>query len=765
LFENELKMSSHERARLLTRLLHVIMVTFVFVVIWGPWFAHHHVPESQFAPQAILDARRAPDDALLKELGGYDLYPRLPWTDDGQLVKVAEKLVQGQIELPRFPAATLAIPFVPSTMASGPTMWQLFVHSLGLPRVLLDAYEKTGRAQFLQAAADYLVAYDAYERSAWAPSGFLWRDTWRTFVRNDHAVASRVPVLTDFWRLYRTSPSYQPEVGEAVLRMAARAAYLVTDPSRFTVATNHGVMQNLAACNVALAFPGLPGVEGHCRLALSRLDEQLAFFISDEGFILEHSPGYQNFSLRLIGIALRYSTLSNTEIPESWLWKYHAAQRVFAGLRRPDGSLPVFGDTGAGPLGPGPVTVVIDGQGRASSAALRDWIPEDELLLAPVAGYAVWWDGLRAWPDARAIAQTAMAWSHFPGMGHKHADELSLSMWARGTAWWGNVGYWPYDSEGRTLAESWEGSNAPHLVGEPAEAVRETRLRYHGADQTFAVFDVERRGPGLYQARRQVIHVRPYLWVVIDTSSGVKEGRTSTTWTTAPTVRLTENGGRGGYRLTDASSGHLLQAYFDGAPNTTRRVIAGSLSPFGGWSVVGPIVQPASAVVVEGPADGSWQLTSWNLIGNPNGAGLPERGLTEPPLMQRWEGADSWELALQTAAESITLQRRDGRIHLISAAERTRTLRLQAGPDVSRARAALRAAFAEASRKYGAADMSSTYRLKVTTVLLVGLLLNGVALRVIRQFRPQVALSAEVVLAGSWMLASFYLVMIRAQLL
>src|SRR5688572_14647704 len=132
---------SRDRARLLTVSLHGFVVTSVFVVIWTPWFAYNHVPESPITPDVVLEARRTPLDSLLKELGGYDLYPRLSWTDDEQLVRAAEKLVQGQVDLPRFPSGTVAMPFVPSAMASGPTMWQLFVHSLGLPRVLLDAYE------------------------------------------------------------------------------------------------------------------------------------------------------------------------------------------------------------------------------------------------------------------------------------------------------------------------------------------------------------------------------------------------------------------------------------------------------------------------------------------------------------------------------------------------------------------------------------------------------------------------------------------------
>ncbi len=749
-----------ERAGLLAALLRGAGVALVFVVIWGPWFAFNHVPEARLGPDMIEEARRIPDDALLAELGRYNLHQALPWADDRQLVKAAEKLLLGRVELPGFQAGTVALPLNAAAMASGPTMWQLYVHSLGLPRVLLDAYKADGRAEFLDAAAEYLVAYDAYEGSGWAPGGYLWSDTWRRFVRNDHAVAARVPVLTEFWRLYRRSPNYRPDVGEAVFRMAARGAHLLADPSRFTVATNHGVMQNLAACNIGLSFPTLPGVEGHCRLAFKRLDEQLAFFINDEGFVLEHSPGYQEFAVVLIGIALRYLTLSEQEIPQLWLRKYQAAQRVYAELRRPDGSLPVFGDTDGGAGGAGPVIFAFDDQGRAGRPAKRVWSPKDAVLLAPVAGYCLWWDGLDDWPNPRRLSQTAIAWSYFQGMGHKHADEMSLAVWAGGTSWWANVGYWSYDAAGREMAESWEGANAPHLVDERTDCPRETRLRYHGRDGRLAVIDLERRGSGPYGARRQIVHVGPRLWIVIDTSAGVKGARTRTTWTTSPTVRLTENGAGGAYTLTDGNSRQSLRAFFDGAPGTVLQTIEGSRSPFGGWSVVGGMVRSAPAVVVEWPADGSWALAAWSLADEPGS----EPGLAGAPRMHRWTGAEDWEVILPTGAGRVTLQRRQGRVDMSAPAGHIWSLDLESGPDVSRATADLRAAFAAASKTYGTADMSGTYRVKVTVVLLVALLLNTIILHVVRRYRPAWTSPLGFILAAGWLLMSYYFVFVRAQL-
>lgn len=758
--------TERNRAGFFATLVGGVGVALVFGAIWGPWVAYYYLPEPRIAPEVIAEARRVPDDVLLRELGSYDLYPPLTWTSEDQLVKAAEGLLVGRVDLPGFPVAKFAVPLVPSEMATGPTTLQLFVYAFGLPRVLVDAYKASGRPEFLDAAAEYLVAFDDYERAAWQPGGYLWHDTWRRFARNDHAVASRVPVLTDFWRVYRQSPNYRPDVASAVFRIVARAADLLTDPAQFTVATNHGVMQNLAACNAELAFPTLPGVEGLCQLAFTRLGEQLAFFINDEGFVLEHSPGYQSFSLRLIGIALRQLTLSRIEIPESWLRKYYAAQRVYADLRRPDGTLPVFGDTDGGSDGAGPPTVVVDDHGHASPPVARDWSPGNQLLIAPVAGYALWWDGPDAGPDARDTTQTAVAWSNFPGMGHKHADEMSLAVWARGTSWWGNVGYWPYEPVGRRLAESWAGSNAPHLVGEREGDMRETRLRYYGRDDNLVVVDVERRGPGDYQARRQVVQVGNRVWVVIDTtSSGINESRTRTIWTTSPTVQMTEREADGEFTLTDRRSGQSLRAFFLGAPGTSRSLIEGSLNPFGGWLVVDYVPQPAPAVVVDRPADGSWQLVSWSLADNAGNTPLSEIGLAGPPHMQRWVGVDDWQVLLPTATGTVSITRSGGRIDMMSGAEPAESLQLNLGENVSKATVDLRAALEASSAKYGAADMSGVYRLKVTVVLLAALLLNVTVLRFARRISQKWAKRLRILLSATWLLLGYYLVFVRAQLM
>ena len=100
-------------------------------------------------------------------------------------------------------------------------------------------------------ARDMIVAWNAY-RPPPLPKGLLW---------NDHATAARIRVLGEFWRLdIGGVPTHRPEVGRAVLEQAARYGALLAKRGRFTFASNHGMMQNLALLQLERAFRRWPAV-------------------------------------------------------------------------------------------------------------------------------------------------------------------------------------------------------------------------------------------------------------------------------------------------------------------------------------------------------------------------------------------------------------------------------------------------------------------------------------------------------------------------
>jgi len=729
-----------------------LAATLVLVGVWLPHFAHYYVASVPIPAATIEEARRTPDDATLRALAaltpGY--FVARPVVDLSDPVGPADRLLQGVVDVPGLPHVQVTMPFSPADVARGSGGWQLSQAALTLPLLLLRAYEATGQDRYLLAARDVILGWSSLERRAWLPTGFLW---------NDHAVAARIPVLAHFWLVYRRHPAYDPAVAEAVLQLVARSAAVLARPDHFTLATNHGVMQNLGLWHYALAFPSLPRAQIYARTALDRFEGQMAFYVNDEGAILEHSAGYHRDGIELLSLAFTYLARQHMAPAPPWIEKYERSLTFYQALRRPDGRLPLLGDTGAGPDPVGPLTIPIrSGELAGAPSPPPTWPHPEPTTLLPVAGYAIWWHGLERWPAPAGLSQTTIAWSYFPGHGHKHADEPSLDIWAEGRRWLSNVGYWPDGERGRSAAESWGGSNAPHLVDEPADSPRSTRLRSHGWSDGLAAVDLERR-LGNYHVRRQIGYVAPGLWVVVDHASGVPSAVTRTQWTTSPDITIGPSGSTGRYILRPRDAGRSMSLDLLSSPAATVRHVRGSLDPFAGWLVDPRTPTPSDAIVLDQPAGDSWSIAVWGLGADDATSATASR---EPAGVLRRD--DDWRVALPGGR--LTLSRRGATLEVtgVDGPRPSQSLALAVARDVDPDRGQIQAALDEAAQKYPRFRELGSYRLRVTYALLLALAFQEIGFGALAGIRSAAALRTPIRLAtvalwlagGAW-LVLFYL--------
>lgn len=695
----------------------------VMVAVWYPHVAQYYVSTPPVTPEAVEAARQTPDDALLRELAG--LTPSYMLTkavfDVRDPVQAADRLLEGRVEVPGVPRRAVTMPFATRDVMEGPTDWQLAVGALSLPALLLRAYEQTHEDRYLLAARDMLIGWARFERSSWLPHGFLW---------NDHAVAARMPVLGQFWLAYRHHSSYDPAVAAEILRFTARTAASLADPRQFTVYSNHGVSQNLALLHYSLAFPTLPARDRVRRLAVERLGEQFGFYVTDEGVILEHSFGYQRDGLELLGMAVRYRSLIGEPVPADWIAKYRRAVSFYAQLRLPNGELPNVGDTPTEADVAGPRITEVGEDGRTGPLAPpAAWPTPAPSTVDPVAGYALWWNLPGHGAASGLPSRTAVAWSYFPGHAHKHADEMSWVLWAGGQTWLSSVGYWKTDTPGDPEASSWAGSNAPHLRGEPTKSARSTRLLASGRSERMAMLDLERSGPERYKARRQIVHVKPDLWIVVDHVSGRAGGVNQVQWATAKDIELRSIGAGNLYRLQPAAGSLSMILGLAASPAPTIHRLRGSFDPFGGWQMVGSwVATPVDALLLEQPSENSWSITTWCLQDESKApASCPPR-----PISARYTGDDDWSVTVPRLPASITISRKGEAVtgDLPSPSEGHR-LTLETPVDPGSRRAAIQGAFEQAARHYPRFRDLGAYRLRVIYSIGVVMILQGLVLGLI----------------------------------
>jgi len=375
--------------------------------------------------------------------------------------------------------------------------------------------------------------------------------------------------------------------------------------------------------------------------------------------------------------------------------------------------------------------------------------------LYPVSGYSIWWDGLDSTSNIRNLSQTVLSWSNFAGHGHKHADEMSLLFWAGGQTWWANIGYWPYGNEWRSTIEAWPGSNAPHLIDESPGTPRIASLVSTGSADNLKFVELERTGVGSYLARRQVIHWTPNIWVVLDSTSCKEQSRTTTTWTTPSNVQWEQRAG-GSFLLKSNDSEQQLDFFVVSSAGTEQKLFRGSVHPFAGWQVEGGTPTPASALVVEQPAQNSWAAAVWSWQPDVNASGLTGR-----PQMTKWTDATNWEMQLSAGGKEITLRRQANRILLHPDHGTDTTLELQAPPDINSQLAELNRNFASSTARYPRFYENTAKRLKVTYVLIGIFVLQQLFFLVYKRGRwphPEILKLLSViawVAGGIWMI-SFY---------
>lgn len=645
----------------------------VILSIWWPDYQHFHIDRTPIPPLLADTLERLPTSEVLREIGGMATGVSLEIPKDKH-PETARKILDNILEAPAFLAQPMLLAGWPDDLTRGGLTFQLVVASLNIEDLLIEEFERTGERRFLSVARDRILSFAKWEDAQLKPTAFLW---------NDHAVAARIPVLVRLWLHLRNDSETTPAQKIALLALVNRSGELLAKDSQFTVQTNHGVVQNIALLQIAAAFPELPGSPQWRRTAQDRLELQLGFYVSKEGVVLEHSAGYHVFGTELLAYALRLFRLNGLEPSERLRSSANGTFDFTRDLLRPDGSLPLFGNTAAGyrhalptsrEAGALPVT-------RNSPPFPRT---EPISRIFPLSGYALWWS------TGDFPSQTVIAWAKHDHHGHKHADEPSLHFWSRGYDWITAAGYWPYDQSGYAQANGWTGSNAPHLLGEPTKSPRNARLVASGEKGELRAVDIENLRDSGLRIRRQVVELSPEQLLVLDTHDGA-QGPIETMWTIDHRLALRPDN-QTHFISSPTDTGDTLHIALANPENDSVRasILVGNRSSFAGWIVVGRNPTAASTLRVEHLAPKGITAT------------LISVGKSEEPeslSISPESNGENWTVQIGQPSEHVTVERRGSTLEIISPRQRQQ-IDLVEPPPTTAEKQALRSAMSEAIARY-----------------------------------------------------------------
>lgn len=609
--------------------------------VWWPEFNTFRIDRTIPSATTIEKLSGSASSRDLAEIASVDMDVSLGIPLAERATEVA-KILSGLLNAPVYLPSAYPLQGWPKDLMTGSPTFQLVMASLAMEDLLLKEYESVGNRQYYLLARDRVLSFARWESHQEKPIAFAW---------NDHAIAARVSVLTRLWSHLRNDASTLPAQRQELIALVERSGEMLAKKSLFTVRTNHGVMQNLALLQISAAFPDLPNASEWRKLAMERLDLQLRFYVSDEGVVLEHSAGYHAFGNHLLGTALQLVRLNRLEPPQSWLKAYTASSDFLQILARPDGSLPLVGNTAGGvPESTSPKSAV---NGSVEGAHLY-----------PLSGYSVWWSAVAP------PSQTVVAWAKHDRHGHKHADEPSIHFWSRGIDWITATGYWPYGARGFDQANGWLGSNAPHAKGEQMNKPRTVTLLGSAESGGIRSIEIENSRASGFAVRRQIIQLSSDQLLVLDAVRG-SEVPVETLWTLDTRLTLQALGGQH-FETNSLDQGYSLQIELarENDKPTKASLYKGSWKPFAGWVVKGNEPTPSSAMLVEQPPGDSLTATLFTVSDQ-----------SESRVIKLLAGAqpDDWTIEIQANSGAQRVQRSGERISVNNAIS-TSTLRLVAPP-------------------------------------------------------------------------------------
>lgn len=660
---------------------------------WAPLVSHRYVPGASVPDGVVAAHATRPDDARLTDVADASMATDHPLVG-AQAVAAANEILRGRLVLPGFPTLDVPPEFSPDTLTMGTPVQQLWIGSLYVPDLLLRAYEARRDPAHLELARRYVRSFLRWDAARHWPVRYEW---------TAHATANRIAVLARFWKFTRADGDV--ETATLLHRHVARAAAMLAEPSQFVANTNYGVMQNLALVQISIAFPALPDAARLRGLAVERLLKQLPAYIDDDGMVLEHAAGYHFHGVVATGHLVRLLRAAGQPVPPALEHAFLRSGAVFAAMQRPDGSLPPYGNTFrySWRLPPG----------LAAELAATPTAPAPRIAGATTFATAGLWISAGSSFDGRPV-QAVVPWGYFPTNGHRRAQEASLLLWADGTDWTTNTGYWPNsDAIGAQRVEGWDGGNAPHLAGERADATRETDLVARAAADDIHVLDLVRSNADGATVRRQIVQLDRERWLVLDVASDPSERALRVLWTSAPETRWRADSATS-FSISRRDTPVAMTASFAGPDGVSLRPLRGSREPFGGWVAFDRAAHPAPAIELVA-SKGRWLASAFELRrGDDTPAATLDVALTD---------AEHWTATLRDRAGQRTLQR-DGATLRVQDVRGTRAVTLQPGPDASAARERIAATAADLRREFPRFREAVPERIERTALIAAFLLLS-----------------------------------------
>lgn len=267
------------------------------------------------------------------------------------------------------------------------------------------------------------------------------------FARNDHAVANQAENLV-FLLAYLHMGGLGDDAGDEIASAIHGHAELLATDGFYSRHTNHGIEQARVLAVIADFFPDDPRSQSRMALAINRLVDELDFAFTQEGVHVENSPGYHVYAcLSFLKIRDYFPQAEIALLADRIDELMPRAIRYLVHVSRPDGNLPVIGDTVEEPV----ATYFRRYRATRDYAHLRyaatdgaEGVPSPQTTtLYPKAGYFIARDAWYPPGEGRKAFQLIFRCG-YRSRYHRHDDDLNLVLYCCGEDWLVDSGAYNY---------------------------------------------------------------------------------------------------------------------------------------------------------------------------------------------------------------------------------------------------------------------------------------------------------------------------------
>lgn len=215
--------------------------------------------------------------------------------------------------------------------------WQWRLHWFEFLQQLIAYYDSSKNDDVLDISQGII--------SSWFEK-YLDKTSTFEFIWHDHAVALRAETLLIYYCYLKENcmawcirnDDYLKTIEKYLLSVKSKLA----EDDFYSIHTNHGLEQARVLLLLSIYF----GDQNNQKIAIDRISSELEYSFTSEGVHKENSPGYHQFVLKVfLGIISKFPDYILGDLKEKFDTVGSKALEFLAHILRPDGNLPILGDT------------------------------------------------------------------------------------------------------------------------------------------------------------------------------------------------------------------------------------------------------------------------------------------------------------------------------------------------------------------------------------------------------------------------------------